>query len=158
MRCASILSPRPTSSPLDLFQKSPHGWASTLGSHTHAWFFLAPKQKRFLEKCKWFRLSVGCLSVCLRETSRPLQPSLKLPVATSCPRSFPSQLTNFTKTWHSQLKRSFALGLLFHSVLSQTHSRRLRSDKLQAFPTAVRQAGGFLYGLTTHKQNAALTN
>ena len=85
----------------------------------------------------------------LREASRPLQPSLKLPVANSRPRSSSSQPTNFTKTWqkaqHSQPKRSSALGLLFHTVLSQrtvadftpTSCRLslLLSVKLEAFST-----------------------
>ena len=87
---------------------------------------------------------------CSRETSRPAQPSLKLPVATSRPRSSSSQLTNFTKTWqkawHSQPKRSFAHGLFFLTVLSQravadftpTSCRLslLLSVKLEAFSTA----------------------
>ena len=57
---------------------------------------------------------------------------------------------DLAKTWHSQPKRSFALELLFLG-LEPTHGRRLHSNKLQAFPAAVRQAGSFLYGLTAHK-------
>ena len=55
---------------------------------------------------------------------------------------------------HSQPKRSFALGLLFHSVLSQSTVADFTPDKAAGFPTAVRQAGSFLYGLTTHKRAA----
>ena len=46
----------------------------------------------------------------------------------------------------------------FSHGLEPTHSRRIHSNKLQAFPTAVRQAGSFLYGLTTHEQKAALAS
>ena len=61
---------------------------------------------------------------------------------------------DLAKAQHSQPKRSFALGLLFHSVLSQSTVADFTSDKAAGFPTAVRQAGSFLYGLTTHKRAA----
>ena len=96
----------------------------------------APKEKlQAIRLCFFFLLSSFCVAVgpanegseaskasveqdaLFRETSRPSQPSLKLPVANSRPRSSSSQLTETSrrlgKSWHSQPKRSFAHGLLF---------------------------------------------
>ena len=94
------------------------------------------------------------ISILRRETSRPSQPSLKLPVANSRPRSSSSQLTETSrrlgKGWHSQPNQSEALHTDFFSHgLEPTCSRRLHSStscrlslllsvKLEAFSTAGR--------------------
>ena len=72
-----------------------------------------------------------------RQTSRPSQPSLKLPVANSRPRSSSSQLTEtsrrLAKGWHSQPKRSFAR-TSFLTVLSQRAVANFTSRQAAGFP------------------------
>ena len=75
-----------------------------------------------------------------RETSRPSQPSLKLPVATSRPRSSSSQLTETSRRLGKRLalttKAKLCTQTSFSHGLEPTRSRRIHSNK---------QAAGFPY-------------
>ena len=63
---------------------------------------------------------------------------------------------DLAKAQHSQPKRSFALGLLFHSVLSQRTVADFTQTSCRL--SLLLSAGGFLCGLTVHKQKAALAS